>query len=341
MPTPPRFAQSVSSESALGVKFAGEAVIIFFVLSGYLVGGSVLRALKLERWSWKGYLSKRLTRLWVPLIPCLIICVCLDRFGFHRSGAGSIYDNPPGIDLVISNGLIDRLGLGVFLGNVCFLQGIFVHDAGTNVSLWSLANEFWYYLAFPCLVLAASSQRPPLRRLLYGAFAVGILLFIGRGMTSLFPIWLTGAAVTMVPWRLPERTARWLAAGFLPLLLMIMLGARISPLGTLVTEYIVGAAASIFLYLLVQQRSPSRDSAYKNVAKYFSEVSYTLYIAHLPIAVFLASLVNSPWYEWEKTPANLLLFLALDGLVLLLATLLWRLFEANTDAVRQAIFERS
>src|SRR5258707_10002263 len=48
------------------------AVIIFFVLSGYLVGGSVIRSVKNGTWSWKSYLFKRITRLWVVLIPALM-----------------------------------------------------------------------------------------------------------------------------------------------------------------------------------------------------------------------------------------------------------------------------
>jgi len=38
-------------------------VIVFFVLSGYLVGGSVLRSVSAGRWSWRSYLLARLTRL--------------------------------------------------------------------------------------------------------------------------------------------------------------------------------------------------------------------------------------------------------------------------------------
>lgn len=38
-------------------------VIVFFVLSGYLVGGSVLGAFARDSWSWRAYLLTRLTRL--------------------------------------------------------------------------------------------------------------------------------------------------------------------------------------------------------------------------------------------------------------------------------------
>src|SRR5262245_43740160 len=44
-----------------------QAVMVFFVLSGFLVGGSVLK--NLDNWSWRDYLINRLTRLYVVLLP--------------------------------------------------------------------------------------------------------------------------------------------------------------------------------------------------------------------------------------------------------------------------------
>ena len=49
------------------------AVIIFFVLSGYLVGKHVYLAFNTGRWSWREYAIKRLSRLWIVLIPALIL----------------------------------------------------------------------------------------------------------------------------------------------------------------------------------------------------------------------------------------------------------------------------
>ncbi|HEV2644429.1 MAG TPA: acyltransferase family protein [Candidatus Elarobacter sp.] len=39
--------------------FGHEAVMVFFVLSGFLVGGSALSAIERDRWSWSDYLVKR------------------------------------------------------------------------------------------------------------------------------------------------------------------------------------------------------------------------------------------------------------------------------------------
>ena len=48
-----------------------------------------------------------------------------------------------------SSAIAQALTAPVFLGNAAFLQRILVPELGTNGPLWSLANEFWYYLLFP------------------------------------------------------------------------------------------------------------------------------------------------------------------------------------------------
>jgi peptidoglycan/LPS O-acetylase OafA/YrhL len=140
------------------ITIGNEAVMIFFVLSGYLVGGGVLRALSRNTWSWRDYLIKRLTRLYVVLIPALLLGVALDFAGLYlRPSPTSIYAGPPGQTLL--HDVADRLTLPVIAGNAVFLQGARVRTAGTNVSLWSLTNEFWYYIAFQVLLLALSKKK--------------------------------------------------------------------------------------------------------------------------------------------------------------------------------------
>ena len=66
-------------------------VIVFFVLSGYLVGGSVLRARLNNNWSWRGYLLNRCTRIYVVLLPALLLGGLFDWLGMHQAGSAAIY----------------------------------------------------------------------------------------------------------------------------------------------------------------------------------------------------------------------------------------------------------
>lgn len=74
------------------------AVVIFFVLSGYLISGSVFRMFAAGRWSWKRYSLHRLLRLWIVLIPGLMLTALCDQTGIHlhRAPAQMLYSGASG-----------------------------------------------------------------------------------------------------------------------------------------------------------------------------------------------------------------------------------------------------
>ena len=45
-----------------------QSVMVFFVLRGFLVGGSDVGAMQKGTRTWNGYLLRRMTRLWVVLV---------------------------------------------------------------------------------------------------------------------------------------------------------------------------------------------------------------------------------------------------------------------------------
>ena len=65
-----------------------QAVVVSFVLSGYLVGGSVLTAYQSDRWSWTNYTLRRMSRLWMVLLPALVLTLVWDTFGRHWFPSG-------------------------------------------------------------------------------------------------------------------------------------------------------------------------------------------------------------------------------------------------------------
>ena len=128
--------------------FGHHAVIAFFVLSGFWISKSVAERHADGRWSWSDYSIDRLSRLWVVLIPALMVGGALDALslGLARFPYSALGPTILGGDFAI------RLTPTTFLGNVLFLQKLAVPMFGSNTALWSLANEFWYYLWFPALV---------------------------------------------------------------------------------------------------------------------------------------------------------------------------------------------
>ena len=322
------------------VNFGGEAVIIFFVLSGYLVGGGVLRALREDSWSWSRYLLKRLTRLYVVLVPALVLTKLLDTLGLRMAREGSVYFTTKGIGLIVTLGLRLRLGMLDLLGNLLFVQDIRVPEFGTNVALWSLANEFWYYVIFPLGLLALLDKKSSkVKRISFAIMAVALLVFVGPKIELLFPTWILGAVLVLLPHRLSPAAARWGTLLGATALVMTMVLVRALNLMPLVADYALAIVSCAAVSCMVQHRSRARDSVYQRAAAFFSNISYSLYLFHLPLSIFLCGFINNPWRPWRFTFASLCSYLAVDAMVLLAVYVLWRLFERNTDWFRRRVFE--
>ena len=187
--------QAIYFATALG----HEAVMVFFVLSGYFIAGNVLRALARAGWSWSWYLVRRVSRLHIVLLPALVAGLLLDHLGLSLFGTDGPYGAVEAYRAIIPVPVADRLDVVTFLGNAFYLQEIITPPLGSNGPLWSLSYEFWYYLAFPCLALAAIGGGGPGRRIAWLAGAAAILAATGPTIALYFLIWLSGVVVLAFP----------------------------------------------------------------------------------------------------------------------------------------------
>jgi peptidoglycan/LPS O-acetylase OafA/YrhL len=119
-----------------------------------------------------------------------------------------------------------------------------------------------------------------------------------------------------------------------------MIGVRLLRLQAVPADYLIGVLTALLLWAVVQQTTPAREGLYKTVTGFFSRISYTLYLFHLPMAMFVSGLLNSPWRRWTYTPKNVAIYLGSDMVLLLCVYGLWWTFEAKTDRIRAWIFER-
>jgi peptidoglycan/LPS O-acetylase OafA/YrhL len=323
---------SVSTVSAMGM--GHHAVIVFFVLSGFLVGNSAWKAIRSGQWSWGRYLTQRATRLWIVLLPALTIGGYLDRIGItFLSHNHSIYTGPPGQGMVAQN-LHNALTIKVLAGNALFLQMIQVPTYGTNAALSTLANEFWYYLIFPMLILLCVRTRPLWVKAAYAALVLGLLAFIGPAISALFAVWLSGFVVSILPLSIRPGFRRAFAIGCFIQFVAVNVGIRIHPLDPLAADGLLGLSFSLFLYSLLHKRDPVQNRAYQDIATWASNFSYTLYLFHLPFVTFLTALAVTPWHPWPLDVYHIGAAALLVAVTYGYSWLMYWCFERNTPKVR-------
>ncbi len=326
--------------------FGHDAVMVFFVLSGYFISASVRRDCALGRWSWTRYFTNRCVRLCVVLVPGLLLCAFWDQLGLHFFGDRVIYTGAERPWLHDFFNVAERAGPGTFLRNLLFLQqtSSSILPFGSNAPLWSLSFEFWYYMLFPLAWLALIAGRTFPRRILYAGIAVGIALYVvSDTMLEFFPIWLMGTAVSILP-EIPglRRRGLWLATAIsLCLFLCTLVGIHLQSVRTLfgnnfvVIDYVTGATFALLAYVLLHHRAPSRGGYYSRVSRTLAGFSYTLYVTHIPLLVFLRAILV-PDTPWLPTLPYFGAAVLLTVTCLLYAYLVGRNTEGKTDVVRRA-----
>ena len=313
-----------------------EAVMVFFVLSGFFVGGSVLG--RRDRFAFSDYLVARLSRLWMVLIPALLFTALADAFirsalpGLLAGEYHSILSSGPAPDGGYSG------SIGTFLANLFFLQTLVCPVFGTNGPLWSLANEFWYYMLFPLLMtgLGVVRRRCTTRLLLLGLFCL-IAAFTFRLLGG-FMIWLLGVGVYLIYRKKKGRFNRWmvlLSAGLFGFSLVDSKAGILHTALGISSDLEIGLCFSLFLISLKDQ---SVEGAWGNraafIARWLSEVSYTLYVFHFPLMIWL----YARYYAKAQAAfsiSSLIIFLFLFTAVFIFSLLMWMLFERNTPVLRR------
>jgi peptidoglycan/LPS O-acetylase OafA/YrhL len=322
--------------------FGHQAVMVFFVLSGFLISSSIFRSTGSGTWSWSGYSVSRATRLYVVLIPGLLLGALWDLSGKTLFSATGLYTQP----LASFGGTVvqNDLTVGNFFGTLFFLQTIFCHAFGSNGPLWSIANEFWYYVLFPLGVFAfyAWGKQSYRSAILLTVSALGVAAVLGPEKLLGFVVWLSGFAVLLFWSRNKLSSASSRAAYLLvasALLATCMIAARTVRLKGEVSDLIVGLVFSVFLLGILQLEWPvAADGAYLRSARLFAGFSYTLYVLHFPFLLFLRAWIL-PSERWQPNFLHLLYGLAIGAGVLIYCWLVARFTEHRTGEARRWVLK--
>lgn len=292
--------------------FSHEAVVIFFVLSGFIIYYSTASRSS----TWRQYAVARLSRIYSVALPSVMLCVGLALWlsrqpGFDLSRLSNY--SPPTVGAAVSSLL--------FL-NESWLNGRLVP---LNDPYWSLCYEVWYYVLFGVYFFG----RGPWRWVGVGAAAV----LAGPAVLTLFPIWIMGAWLAATNrhdthWR----TSIGVLAFVLPLVVLVsisisgldrsiqsMLYERVAGYWRLdgsqrfVTDHLIGAALCLHIAAFsslpaaVQGWFARHQASFATLAGF----SFTLYLFHRPMTQLLGA--------WYPQPPGAVWQTALLALGILLA----------------------
>lgn len=154
-------------------QFRHAAVMVFFVLSGYVIAFVA----DTKEANLKEYFISRFSRLYSVVLPALILIPMLDYTGIYFDS--TIYDGK----------MADSYYFIRVLSNISFSQEFWYFrirylSAGP---LWSLGYEFWYYVLF-----AFSFYVKGYRKYIYILF---ISLLVGPKILLLLPVWAIGVGI--------------------------------------------------------------------------------------------------------------------------------------------------
>lgn len=307
------------------------AVMVFFVLSGYFISASVFRSVEKNRWDWGGYALNRLTRLYVVLIPALLLTVFWDCLGMKLFGTLGVYG---GHRTQLPQPILERETLLIGLGNLFFLQEIHVPPFGGNAALWSLSYEFWYYLLFPLCLLGLLRGTPPRMRALYLALAVGTMMFVGKPVVMYFSIWLMGTGLSRAKGSSWAGRPAFILSCFVVLFLVFFLSKIIV---SSVWDYVLAVVFSCTMYGLLNVQNRPGYSRYRQASHFLSGISYSLYLSHLPIILFLNAMIVGNGMRWQPNARHICLALLISVALVGYACVVWWVAEARTDYLRQCL----
>lgn len=275
-----------------------EAVIVFFVVSGLLVG-----ALTLEKWrtfskaNIKDYFIHRFSRIYIVLIPALFIGFALDLTGAFYFNEAELYSNSEKYHTSSLNTvIIENLGINVLAGNLMMMQQIMVNVLGSNGPLWSLAYEWWYYCIWGFLI--GSIYYKGLNRWIFIGLLGGLLIFLPSKILAWMLIWLLGIVVFYYGKSSLPRPHPIIGI----ILLLIVLGlSRLSvhyldrylfissTYIDFIRDFLIGVAYSITLISCYKIKKPLwLDKMHAKIADF----SYSLYLSHFPMMLLIVAIAQ-------------------------------------------------
>jgi len=288
------------------------AVVVFFVLSGYVI--AYITDIKEKNISL--YWSSRLSRIYSVALPVIILTPLLDYFGHSFATTPVIYADSASDFWPI------RILASLFFLNEIWFNSIM---SFSNAPYWSLCYEMSYYFIFSLMIFLKGKVR-------FWSITISCLI-IGPKILLLFPVWLTGvylhkskrlnvqslitgwllfigSLLALIFWEYMKIT--WQLSIFLKTLVGAEFHKQLAFSKFFIGDWVVGILILLNFtgFRTIGSQFASILDPFKHIIRYAASFTLTLYLFHQPLLRFYAALIageeGNIYFFWQTIIATLL-----------------------------------
>ena len=260
------------------------AVLIFFLLSGYLITYSASRKFSRSDYNFKHFFADRFSRIYTAFIPALIFVLLIDAINI-KCGPDSY-------------SFYESFDIRTFVGNLFMLQDFpspgplkawAFESFGSARPFWTLAIEWWIYLWFGFIVFAIVKMKKisPISLVILSFLSIvpfyNLIMGRGNGLTA---YWLFGASIYLLDrQKILSHLSKRIKAVIL--IAIILLGFLRAYLVMEAYDPIFAFLLAIAMWLCIDLfRDFNFKGKVEKVIRYNASYSYTLYLVHYSIIDF-------------------------------------------------------
>ncbi len=316
-------------------------VDLFFVLSGFLIGGQIIEENLQGGFDFKRFYIKRILRIFPPYYFAIIAYVVISTILLRR--------------FILADWAVQK---DVFF-HLVYLQNYF-HPKIYGGIYWTLAVEEHFYIIIPLLLYIfirylGKHLLPVLVFLILAGISVRFMLYDGtkewwynfympshvRMDTLLFGVLAAGVFVKYrdalkgltFPWR-----ALMVCAGLGCLFLTYLYGGRVTNYFNVCWQYTLTGLGFALLILSMTAFSTGAFVPFKWLFAYIAKHSYTMYLYHLIIQILLVNIVFSKMSIQNDSFLNFfLVFLVYFAVTLGISALIYQLVDKRCMKYRKKI----
>lgn len=280
------------------------AVVIFFVLSGYVIAHTTIS----NNRGGNQYARARLSRLTSIVIPALVITAII-QFIIAR------------LDPVLLASFSREHSLVRYILSGLFLNELWLFSAAPplNGSLWSLSFEFWYYAIFGFWFFRKGRWSSYI-------LPVAAVLIAGPKIMLMMPVWLIGYAAYSLKRPNVSNGFAWLlvvaglAFGYIALRGVPSLPYHIGykPLyyaNQFITDWILGLFVGFTLWILPTVDNGNAEATFTNWFRKLADLTFPLYVLHFPLLVLWRAVFGFEQYNYLQLWEAIISVLVVTGVL--------------------------